>query len=156
MLHRQAHRSWHLPGNPKRVWHPAGLLKEGGGVHLFMDTMYLKIPKFTFDLKALLLLSFFLLLSPRIIMPCHCSSTTIKDYFLVIFLSTKWPLCGSVPLNPHSLCHTWQAVGRLQLLRLLQLIQPEVYVDWGEPPSISAACEWVFSHSEGCFMVRIM
>ena len=25
-------RSWHFPGNPKLVWHPARLIKEGGCV----------------------------------------------------------------------------------------------------------------------------
>ena len=37
-------RSWHLPGNPKLVWHPAYLIKEGGCVDLSMDTLHLKYP----------------------------------------------------------------------------------------------------------------
>ena len=37
-------RSWHLPGCPKLVWHPARLIKEGVCVDLSMDTLHLKYP----------------------------------------------------------------------------------------------------------------
>ena len=37
-------RSWHLPENPRLVWHPARIIKEGGCVHLSFDTMHLKDP----------------------------------------------------------------------------------------------------------------
>ena len=37
-------RSWRLPVNPKLLWHPARLIKEGGCVDLCMDTMHLKDP----------------------------------------------------------------------------------------------------------------
>ena len=36
--------SWHLPGIPKLVWHPARLINEGGCVDLSMDTLHLKYP----------------------------------------------------------------------------------------------------------------
>ena len=52
-------RSRHLVGSPKLVWHPACLIKEGGYVDLSMDTLHLKIPWFSLDLNALLLLSLF-------------------------------------------------------------------------------------------------
>ena len=35
-------RSWHLPGNPKWVWHPTRLIKERGCVDLSMDTLHQK------------------------------------------------------------------------------------------------------------------
>ena len=41
-------RSWHLPGNPKLVWHPARLTTEGGCVNLFIDTLHLKYPSVLF------------------------------------------------------------------------------------------------------------
>ena len=37
-------RSWHLPGNPELVWHPARIIKEGGCVDLSIDTMRLDDP----------------------------------------------------------------------------------------------------------------
>ena len=42
------------------------------------------------------------LLSPRIIMLCHCSSTMATDHFLMICYGTKGPLCVDVPLNTDS------------------------------------------------------
>ena len=74
-------RSWHLPWNPQLVWHPARLIKEGGCVDLFMDTMHLKdsLALFGFEGSALTLPLF--LLSLRIIMFCHRSSTMTKVHF---------------------------------------------------------------------------
>ena len=34
-------RSCHLPGNPKLVWHPACLIRDGGCEDLSMDTIHL-------------------------------------------------------------------------------------------------------------------
>ena len=34
-------RSWHLPGNPKLVWHPAHFINEGRCVDLSMETLHL-------------------------------------------------------------------------------------------------------------------
>ena len=57
-----------LPGKPKLLWHPVRLIKDGGCVDLSMDTMH---PKATLDLKALLLLSLFYLLQPKLKIVCH-------------------------------------------------------------------------------------
>ena len=112
--------SWHLPGNPKLVWHPVRLVKEGGCVDLSMGTRQLNYPLYwsSLDLKALLLLHLFLFLS-RIIMLCHCSSTMTKNHFLILFFVTKWPVCVDVPwFNPHTphfsvLAGVWAADGWL-------------------------------------------
>ena len=73
--------SWHLPGSPKLVWHPARLIKEGGCVDLSVDTMHLKDPLILFlDLKALLFLFvffFFHILNNL----CHCFSPITTDHF---------------------------------------------------------------------------
>ena len=54
--------SWHLPGNPKLVCHPARLLKEWGcTVDLSMDTLHLKYPLVLFGSEgSALTLSLFL------------------------------------------------------------------------------------------------
>ena len=49
-----------------------------------------------------------LLLSLRMVMLCHYSSTTAKDHLLVIFHGSYWPLCADVPVNnPHSFIHSF-------------------------------------------------
>ena len=80
-------RSWHLPGDPKQV----GTLikKEGGCVDLAMDTLHLKYPLVLFGSEGYALTLLLLLLSPRVIVLCHCSSTMTKDHFLMIFYGTK-------------------------------------------------------------------
>ena len=45
-------RSWHLPGNPELMWHPARLKKEGGCVDLSMDTLHLKYPLVLFGYEG--------------------------------------------------------------------------------------------------------
>ena len=82
-------RSWHLLGNPKLVWHPARLIKEGGCEDLFMDTLHLKDPLVLFGSKGSALTLPLFLLSPRIIMLCHCSSTMTTDHFLLTSYGTK-------------------------------------------------------------------
>ena len=37
-------RTSHLSRNPTQVWHPACLIKEGGCLDLYMDTLHLKYP----------------------------------------------------------------------------------------------------------------
>ena len=86
-------RSWHLPGNSKLVWHPACHIKEGGCVDLSMDTLHLKYPWVRFGSEGSALTLTLFLLSPRIIMLCHCSSTVTKDKFLLVAYGSKWPLC---------------------------------------------------------------
>ena len=78
-------RSLYLPGNPKPVWYPARLIKEGGCVDLSMDTLHLKYPLVLFGSEGSALTLPLFLLSPRIIMLCHCSETMTKDHFLLIF-----------------------------------------------------------------------
>ena len=68
-----------------------------------MDTTHLKDPLVLFGAVGSALTLPLFLLSPRIIMLCHSSSTITKDHFLVIFHGSKWPLCADVPLNPRSL-----------------------------------------------------
>ena len=82
-------RSWHLPGNPKLVWHPARLIKEWVCVDLSMETLHLKDPLVLFGYEGSALTLPLFLLSPRIIMLCHCSSTMTKDHFLLISYGTK-------------------------------------------------------------------
>ena len=82
-------RSWHLPGNPKLVWHPVRLIKEGGCVDLSMDTQHLKYSLVVLVYEGSALTLPLVLLSPRIIMVCHCSSTMTRDHFLLISYSTK-------------------------------------------------------------------
>ena len=92
-------RSWHLPGKPKLVWHPARLRNEWGCVDISMDTLHLRY-WYPLVLFGSLVLHFFL--SPRTIMLCHCSSTVTKDHFLHTSYGTKWPLCVCVPLHIYS------------------------------------------------------
>ena len=95
-------RSWHLPGNPNLVWHPACLPKEGGCVDLSMNALHPKDPLILFGSEGSALTLPHFLLSPRIIMLCHCSSTMTTDHFLLISYGTNWPLCVDVPLNTHT------------------------------------------------------
>ena len=61
-------RCWHLPLNPKIVWHPACLMIEGGCGDLSMDTLHLKYPRALLKSEgSAFTLPLFLLL-PRIIM----------------------------------------------------------------------------------------
>ena len=64
------------------MWHPAGLIKEGGHVDLSVDTMHLKDPLVIFGFEGSDLSLTLSLLSPRIDMLCHCSSTMTEDHFL--------------------------------------------------------------------------
>ena len=57
-------RNWHLSGNTKPVWHTARLIKEGGCVDLFMDTLHLKDPMVLFGSEGSALTLPLLLLSP--------------------------------------------------------------------------------------------
>ena len=81
--------------------HPARLRKEGGCEDLSMDTMHLNYQFVLFGSEGSALTPTLFLLSPRIVMLCHCSSRMTKDHFLVIFHGTKSPLCAAVHLNPH-------------------------------------------------------
>ena len=92
-------RSWHPPRNPKLVWHSARLIKEGGCVGLSIDTLPLKDSLFLYVSEGSALTLPLFLLSPRIIMPCHCSSTLTKDHILIVLYGTECPLCADVPLN---------------------------------------------------------
>ena len=71
-------RSWHPLGNPQLVWHPADLIDQGACVNLPMDTMDLKDPLVLFKSEGSALTLPLFLLSARIIMLCHCSSTTVR------------------------------------------------------------------------------
>ena len=82
-------RSWHLPRNPKLVWHPARLIKTGGCMDLSMDTLHLKYLLVLFGSEGPALTLPLFLLSPIMIMLCHCSSTMTTDNFLLIFYGTK-------------------------------------------------------------------
>ena len=72
-----------------------------------MYTLHLKYPLvvFGYEGSALTLPPF--LLSPRIIMLCHCSSLMTKDYILLIYHGTKWPFCVEEPLNTCSFIDFW-------------------------------------------------
>ena len=85
-------RSWHLPGNPKLMWHPARGIKEWGCLDLSMDSLHLNYPLvlFGFEGSALTLPVFF---SPTIIMLFHCSSTMTKDHFLLISYDPCVSMC---------------------------------------------------------------
>ena len=75
-------------GNPK-LGHSACLIKEGGCVDLSMVTQHLKylLVLFGYEGPALTLLRF--LLTLKLIMLCHSSSTMTKDNFLLIFYGNK-------------------------------------------------------------------
>ena len=79
------------------------LWKEGGCVDLSMDSLHLKYPLVLFGSEGSGLTLPLFLLSPRIIMLCHWSSTMTKDHFLLTYHGTKWPLCVDVPLNTYSI-----------------------------------------------------
>ena len=70
---------------------------------MFMDTMHLKYTLVQIRSEGSALTLPLCLLSPRIIMLCHCSSTMTKDHFLEILYGIKRPLCADVLLNPYSL-----------------------------------------------------
>ena len=74
-------------------------------MYLSIDTLPLKYPLVLFVSEGSAPTLPLFLLSLRIIMRCHCSSTMTKDHFLIIFFGTKWPLCVDVPLNTHSSIH---------------------------------------------------
>ena len=87
-------RRWHLPGNPKLVWHPARLIKEGGCVDLSMDTLHLKYPLVLDGSEGSALTLPLFRLSPRIIMLCHYSSTmTLYHFFWNILWHQMAFLC---------------------------------------------------------------
>ena len=83
-------------------WHHARLIKEWGCVDLSMNTLHLKYPLVLFGCEGSALTLPLFLLSPRIIMLCHCSSTMTKDHFLLMLYDTKWPLCAIKHLFIHS------------------------------------------------------
>ena len=83
------------------AWHPPRLINEGGRVDLSLDTLHLKYPWVLFGSEGSALTLPLFLLSPRIIMLCHCSSTMKKDHLLLIYHGTKWPLCVGVPLSTY-------------------------------------------------------
>ena len=61
-------RSWHVPGNPELVWHPARIIKERGCVDLSMDILHLKDPLVLFVSEDSALTLPLFLLPPIIIM----------------------------------------------------------------------------------------
>ena len=67
-----------------------------------MDALHLKYPYVLFGSEGSTLILPLFLLSPRIIMLFHCSSTMTKDHFLLISYGTKWPMCVDVLLNTYS------------------------------------------------------
>ena len=94
------------------------------------------IPWSSLDQKALLLLSLFFLLSSRILMLSHCSSTMKKDHFLLISYGTKWPLCVNVPVNTYSFIPKW-------LLSDSVTAHPPLWRDWCALPQGRAPLEVV-------------
>ena len=71
-------------GNPKLLWQTDRLIKEGGYVDLFMDTLHLKDSLVLFRLVGSALTPpLFLFFSPSIIMLCYLFSKMTKDHFLV-------------------------------------------------------------------------
>ena len=66
---------------------------------LSLDTMRLKNPLVLFGFEGSDLSLPLLLLSPRINMLHHCSSTMTKDHLLKKLHVTKWPLCANVPFT---------------------------------------------------------
>ena len=67
-------RSWHLPGNPKLVWHLAHLVREWGCVDRSMDTLHLKDPVVLFGSEGSTLTLPLFRLSPRIILSLFFNS----------------------------------------------------------------------------------
>ena len=87
----------HLPGNPKMVDTPDRLIKEGRCVYLSMDTLHLKYPMVLFGSEGSALTIHLFLLSLRIILLCHCSSTMAQYHFLYNFMALN-DLCMSMCL----------------------------------------------------------
>ena len=104
--HTVCYTSWLLPGNRKLVSHPACLIKEGGCEDLSMDTLHLKYSLVLFGSGGSALTLTLFLLWHRIIMLCHCSSTMVKEHFLLISYGTKGPLCVNVPLNTYAFMYS--------------------------------------------------
>ena len=96
-------RSWHIPGNPRLVMHPARLIEEWGCVDLSMVTLHLKYPLVLFGYEGSAL-SLPLLLSPRRIMLCQFFNYDKGPLFASI-CGAGWPLCVDVPLNTYSFIH---------------------------------------------------
>ena len=82
-------RSWHLPGNLKLVWHPDCLIKVGGCEDMSMNTLHLKYPLVLFGSEGSALTLPLILLSPRVVILCHCSSTITKDHFFIKSYGSK-------------------------------------------------------------------
>ena len=107
--------SWQLLRNPKLVWHPARLIKEGECVDLPMDTLHLKYPFAICGSEGSALTLPLFLRSPSIISIFHCYSTMTKDHFLVISYGSKLPLCVNVGLNTHSFIHSLNVTIRAKI-----------------------------------------
>ena len=111
--HCKGHACWYATavgnsrGNPKLVWHPARLIKEGGCVDLLMDTRHLKYPFVICGSEASALTLPLCLRSPSIISIFHCYSTMTKGHFLEISYGSKLPLFVDVRLNTHSFIHSF-------------------------------------------------
>ena len=104
--------NWHLLGNPKLAWHPARLIRQWGCVDLSMDTMHLKYPLVLFGCEGSALTLPLLLLSPRIIMLCHCSSTMTEDHFLILYYGTKCEMTSACrSAFKHSFIHAISIVS---------------------------------------------
>ena len=73
------------------------------GEYVSTDTMHLKDHLVLFGTIGSALTHIFLL-SSRIMMLSHCSSTTKENHFLVISYDTK-SSCADAPLKPHSFTH---------------------------------------------------
>ena len=71
------------------MWHPDGLIKEGGCVDLSVGNLHLKYTLVLFGSEGSALTLPPFLLSSRILMLSHCSSTMKKDHFLLISYGTK-------------------------------------------------------------------
>ena len=67
-----------------------------------MDILHLEYPLVLFGFEGSALTLPIFLLSPRIIMLCHCLSTMTKNHFLLISYGTNLPLCVDVPSNTYS------------------------------------------------------
>ena len=59
-----------------------------------MDILHLNYPLVLFGSKGSASTLPLILLSPRIMMLCHCSSTMTKDHFLVIFMALNVCQCA--------------------------------------------------------------
>ena len=70
-----------------------------------MDIRYLRDPLVFFGSEGSAPALPLFLLSPRMIMLCHCSSAMTKDHFLPISHGIKLPLHFDVPFNTYSFIH---------------------------------------------------